>query len=444
MIPVFLACEASDDFGIPYELESDANVRFVEFTLPTSSRVVDSLRTDSENRILVGNYKDDLTGIIAAESYFSMRYFTSNVPEGIFADSFILDSAWITLESRISLQNGSGKQAFTVRPLSEQLPNVVFLSSNQQTSFGNEIAAFEGQIAADTTLISMEVQAAFGQELYSKIKSTSPLIGSTDWPSLAISSTAESESLSQFRLNADTSRLYLQILHPQGREVIVGTDTMNFDTTYLAEFRFDPFTAQFGSSNITIPNPHYVYLDRSVVNANLPDDITTIDVLAGLSTVISTTPYQEFIDEQIADGSTVVFNNASLEFSFETTEPRDTLQNFLSYLLRNDKYFAPAIQTNTFSNLIMNDDSFIRGSNTPSISILNEPKDRLVVNGTLFFQTLFNEYSSENADSNFLIQNGNTLDLVDFLVLSPINITFNRTTFREDAVKLRIYYTIVN
>ena len=72
LIPVFFGCDTQDDLGIQYDLGSDANVKFVEFTLPASNIYLDSLRTDGENRILVGKFSNQC-GINSLPNY---KYFT--------------------------------------------------------------------------------------------------------------------------------------------------------------------------------------------------------------------------------------------------------------------------------------------------------------------------------------------------------------------------------
>ena len=92
LIPVFLSCETSDDIGVQYDLDSGADVNFLQFPLTATNIVVDSLRTDGENRVLVGNYQDDLIGSVSAESYFSMRIRSTNLPSNRTSDDFLVDS----------------------------------------------------------------------------------------------------------------------------------------------------------------------------------------------------------------------------------------------------------------------------------------------------------------------------------------------------------------
>ena len=74
LISVFFSCDTQEDPGIQYELESNADVKLVEFVLPTSNVYIDSLRTDEENQILVGVKDDPITGSVRAESYFQLFY----------------------------------------------------------------------------------------------------------------------------------------------------------------------------------------------------------------------------------------------------------------------------------------------------------------------------------------------------------------------------------
>ena len=141
MIPVFFGCETSDDIGIQYDLASDANVKFVELNISSSNIYVDSLRTDGENAILVGNYNDEIGGEISAEGYFALSYlggplpraqeFLENdtLPDGSIVkvlvtpeDTLELDSIRITFEASSSIANSANAlQDFQVFQLQDSL-----------------------------------------------------------------------------------------------------------------------------------------------------------------------------------------------------------------------------------------------------------------------------------------------------------------------------------
>lgn len=435
MIPVFLGCEASDDIGIPFELESSANVRFIELELPATTVFIDSLRTDSENRILVGQFQDELTGLIKTESYFSMKYASNNAPNGEIGDNFVYDSVRMSLLSPTSIGNNSLTQSFSISLLPDTISNVVYLSSSKQQSIGDQVGSFETQVGSDTNYFNFQLDDTFGNQLFRNVTNFDPLLGSTDWPSLAIIPNANSEVINQIKLNADTSRIFLYVTDPGGatKFTIIGGDTLYNDTTYTVEFRFDLFTSE---------NPHYVNIDRSGVNTTLPGDINVIDVLAGVTTSISTEPLEEFINERIDEGQSVIFNNATLAFSFEEESGRDTLENFYAFFYRNENYFASALVTSPFNNLIMSDNAFLQSSNSPALSSLNIDRDEIVISATLFFQSMHNEYVNNTESSSLLVRDSTGVSLVDFIMLSQSDVTLQRAIF--NGVKLRIYYTEVN
>ena len=325
MIPVFLGCETSDDIGIPYELESDASVRFEEFILPTSSVIIDSLRTDSENRILVGQFQDDLTGFIRTESYFSMKYERSDLPNGEIGAGFLYDSARISLLSNSSIGSGSMTQSFNINLLTDTLSNLIFLSSNAQQAIGDQIGSFESQVSSDTNYFNFLLDDEFGRLLYQNVATFETLPGSTDWPSLAILPNSSSEAISEITLNADTSRIILYVREPDGLEVIEDGDTTIVDAIYSVQFIISP--TQF------LGNPHYVRVDRSGVNSTLPANVNVIDVLAGITTSIDTQPLQDFFDEQINDDRAIIINNAAFRLGIRIAVFVITGESILENLL---------------------------------------------------------------------------------------------------------------
>lgn len=440
MIPVFLGCETSDDIGIPYQLESDASVRFEEFILPTSTVVIDSLRTDSENRILVGQFMDELTGFIRTESYFSMKYESSDLPNGEIEENFVYDSVRISLLSPSNIGNGSSTQSFNISLLTDTLSNLIYLSSNEQTSIGEQIGTFESQVSADTNYFNFLLDDTFGRILYGNVSAFDPLAGSTNWPSLVIAPNSRSEVINEIQLDADTSRITLFVTEPDGRQVIVDEDTTFVDTLYSVQFILSP--TQF------LSNPHYVRVDRSGVNTNLPNT-NLIDVLAGITTSIDTQPLQDFFDQLNDDSRSIIINNAALSFDFEQDANRDTLENFYSFFYKNDSYFAPGLVQNPFGNLIMSDNAFIQGSNVPALSVLvrdttSQVLKEISVNATLFFQSMYNDYLNSSETSALLDRTGTEVSLTDFILLSSSDVTLQRTVFKDDGIRLRLYYTEVD
>ena len=88
LIPVFLGCDAAEDFGTQFDLNTNIIVNLIEFDLPATNLYIDSLRTDGENKLIVGSYNDPLTGNVTAEGYFQFRFLRGVRP----GDSLIFDS----------------------------------------------------------------------------------------------------------------------------------------------------------------------------------------------------------------------------------------------------------------------------------------------------------------------------------------------------------------
>ena len=120
-IPVFFGCDTQEDLGMQYDLGSDANVKFIEFTLPASNIYIDSLRTDGENRVLVGSYSDPLTGSITAEGYFQYFYEKGPLPKGNnTSDTLKMDSVIFTIEANsIAPQTGASFKEFSLYELQD-------------------------------------------------------------------------------------------------------------------------------------------------------------------------------------------------------------------------------------------------------------------------------------------------------------------------------------
>ena len=138
LIPVFFGCDSNDDLGIQYDLGSNANVRFQEFTLPASNIYVDSLRTDGENRVLVGSYNDQLTGNLYTEGYLQFSYLNGPLPSNeIEGDTLEVDSIIVTLRANTTLPQESGIffQEFSLFDLEDSLQaEAIYLASNRQTT----------------------------------------------------------------------------------------------------------------------------------------------------------------------------------------------------------------------------------------------------------------------------------------------------------------------
>ncbi|WP_425393183.1 DUF4270 family protein [Ekhidna sp.] len=437
LIPVFFGCETQSDLGIKYDLGSDANVKFVEFTLPASNVFIDSLRTDGENRILVGNYSDPLTGTVSAEGYFQFFYEQGPLPRGVdeSADTLKVDSIIFTVEaSAIIPQSGSSFQEFSLHELQDSLESsAIYLSSLKQTPT-TEIGSYSQSINTILdTLYRVKFQEAYAQSLFNQISEIASdpdqAVASTIFKSLGLFSGTSSESIAAFDLTSDTSRIimYSSPVDPEAK-----------DTTYLTSFRFSG------------KNYSYVERDRSgssfdgiVENEDfdLSSGKTIMDPLAGLSSAYSLTALEEFFDEN----RNIIINNATISFEFEAENERDTLINFMSYFRKPDNsIFGPAIASNPFGNIVMSDNAYLTFDSDPANGTLSEDKDMILKTSTLFYQQLYRQYLDGDSLA-YLVPTSGVIKAIDELVLmSPLDVTLQRTIFKENGLILRLYYTEVD
>lgn len=439
MIPVFLGCETSEDPGIDYELDSNASVKFVEFILPAENIYIDSLRTDGENKLLVGNYTDPIAGTVSTEGYFQFFYESGPLPRPLITeanpiptDSLTLDSAFLILEGNTSLSTGAlGLQEFDVFTLQDSLiSSAVYLSSLELVK-EQQIGSFSKEIQVqEQSLFQTRLSNDFSSSLFSQLgeisQDPSRLAASEVFKSLGLSPRSTSEVLTEFSLDSDSSRivLYTSPRNPNTK-----------DTTYI--------------TTLSLSGKNFSKIDRSSATYGMQEDQATfsfsngetvIDPLYGLSTTFEITQLNSFFNSN----ENIIINSAILALSFKEDVSRDYLTRFYSFFNKENGFFAPAVVSNSFSNLIMNDNAYLNGQNNPSISQINSNNEQLDVNATLFFQTLYNNYN-EFGDLVFRNQSGQgTFPLTEIVLISQSDVTLQRTIFQKDGIKLRLYYTEVN
>lgn len=440
LIPVFFGCDTSEDIGVQYDLGTDASVKFQEFTLPATNTYIDSLRTDGETRILIGNYTDPLTGDISAEGYFQYFYERGPLPRQVdtddqtFTDTLQLDSIIVVLETNSNIpKQGNTTQEFSMYELQDSLvSSAIYLSSLQQTT-ASLAGTYSGTINnAVDTILSFKLDDTYAQSFFDNISSITgdpdQTVSTTLFKSLGFIPGSSSESISSIDLASDTSRIvmYMSPVSPDSK-----------DTTYLTYFR--------------LIGKHYTYLNRDRSSSpiasieeyqdfDLSDGKTIIDPLAGVTTSLSIAGVKEFFDEN----RNILINSATVSFEFEEEDFRETLPRFMNFFRRADgRIFGPATANNPYGNIVMADNGYLTLQSDPATSGFNEDEDRLLLSATLFYQQLY----QQSKDSTGLVyQNpigGEILSIDEFVTISTADVILQRSIFKNDGIKLRLYYTEV-
>ncbi len=440
LIPVFFGCDSSDDIGVKYNLGTDASVKFQEFTLPATNTYIDSLRTDGETRILVGNYTDPLIGNVSAEGYLQYFYASGPLPrqrdtdDQTFTDTLKLDSIIVVLETNANIPSqGNSMQEFSMYELQDSLiSSAIYLSSLQQTT-ETLAGTYNGTIdtAADT-ILSFKLDDAFAQSFFDNISSIAgdpdQTIASTIFKSIGFVPGASSETISSIDLASDTTRVVMY-MSPVSAE--------SKDTTYLTYFRFN--------------GKHYSYLNRDRSSSqiasiqefqdlDLPTGETIIDPLAGVTTSVSIAGIKDFFD----DNPNILINNATLSFEFEPENDRETLPRFMNFFRRTDgRIFGPATASNPYGNIVMADNGYLTLQSEPAASGFNSDEDKIILSSTLFYQQLY----QQSQDSTSLVyQNpigGAIIPIDELVTISTADVILQRSIFKNNGIKLRLYYTEV-
>lgn len=448
LISVFFGCETEKDLGIKYELDSDASVKFKEFVLPATNIRIDSLRTDGEGKVLVGNYSDALIGKVSAEAYFKPTYEKGPLPRKWIgsdgkptSDTLKLDSVAILFESNTILPNQNVPQAFKVYELADTVESGFVYLSNLKLNLGDEIGSFaKATKSAIDTLYQITLTDTYAQRLFNQLSDiagdsakskNSDNIKKTIFKSIGLIPDADSESITSMDLLNDTTRM---IMYTSPATPVPNAK----DTSYLTYFTF------------TSKNYSYLKRDRSgspfdgieeKKDFDLATGQTIISPLAGLTTSFSIKELSDFFSQN----ENILINSARLSLEFEPEQKIDALTSVMNYLRKTDKgIFGPAFVTNQFDNIVMSDNGYLRPQFDPSRSTLNDDKNELSMANTLFYQQLYRQYFKGDSLAYQNPQSGKVRTINDLVLISPTNATLQRTIFKKDGVKLRLYYTEVD
>lgn len=442
LISVFYGCETSEDPGVDYSLDSNIEVNFKEFLLPSSNVYIDSLRTDGENKILVGNYSDPVSGSVKAEGYMSLTYVNSTIPGDVIEFDYTYDSARISFMSPKAIkEDGILTQSFVFSQLSNSLSsNLIYLSSMGQDTL-RQIGSFDYFVVnpRDTFYCNALLSDEFGQDLmnFGKISGN---LNETEFPSIGISASSESDLLSSITMNNDTARLYLYVTHPDGITEIMAGDTTQRDTTYQVEFIFS--------------GTNYSHIERDRAGsefANIEENVdftlstgqTYIDPLFGLSTSYRIDELAEFFDEN----NDIIINTASILYELDDNDGLDTLSSFMSYIRKEDgDFFGPAISNSQFlfQNILLNSASYSGQSPEPAFGQLNTDKTTISLEGTGFHKLLLRSFQDTGNLQIDLITDSDPRDVSELVILPVQELNLQRTIFKKDGIKLRIYYSVVD
>ncbi len=432
LIPVFLGCDAANDLGTQFDLDTNIDVTLVELDLPATNVFIDSLRTDGEDRLVVGTFDDPLTGRITTETYFQYAFQRGFLP----GDSLEFDSVQITLSTvNILPILGPSNLDIDIYELEDTLINgVVYLATKQEMK-ARKVGNLTTSIKSTDEEIAFKLDDSYGREIFDILNNKPDTVGTANlfFKGLALSSGVTNESLVSFDARADTSKLRVY---------------MTGDTTQFAEF------------SIQTSLHTYVVRDRSsspfsgIVEKEdfdlVGDGRTVLDPLAGITTSFNIEALKTFFD----DNPNVLINTTILDFAAEDLVARDTLQGFHIFFRKpNGGIFGPGIVLNPFSNVVMTDQGYLSRNSIPAPIAFNPNTDQYIVTPTLFFQSLYNNFQNWKDENDGMAPEDlfyvdpvqrDTVKISDMILINPNEMTLQQAIFQDSGIKLRVFYTDVN
>ncbi|MEQ9303476.1 MAG: hypothetical protein RJQ14_06125, partial [Marinoscillum sp.] len=88
---------------------------------------------------------------------------------------------------------------------------------------------------------------------------------------------------------------------------------------------------------------------------------------------------------------------------------------------------------------------YLNFQNAPATGSLSSSKNKIILSSTLFYQQLYKEFTPPNDSLTHInISSGASVPIDDLVLISPTDVTLQRTIFKENGIKLRLYYTEVD
>ena len=421
LLLIISSCE-QDEKIINVNLEGVTNTSYIEFNLPTSEILIDSLRTDDSDFILVGDYEDPLFGTLAAQAYFEIQYDSG----AVIADSLLLDSVVFMLKIEDQLMEGtSAPFNMNFHALRDSLfSQAVYLATKKLTVAKNIQSVAEIVLKSDTLLTFSGVD--FGNYLYEQLKGLDASDQYAYTSEFAFVPAVENEVLLSFDLISDETKILIYSRDPS-------------DSLFITQFKFN--------------SVHFTQLDRNKSDTDLAglsnldslqfaDDFSIVNPLQGLFTVLDFSEVMLFL-YQLDD---FILNNVELEVGL-TTASTDPIAGVNFYALNQES----GINGNVFASLdlvlegnldyvstfnqaandfLLSEESFIAGAGafSPVISEVSELTYNSMITLALEDQYLRKTFLGEDTFEKLVM-------------IAEDRLTFNQSFIERGSVTVKIYYT---
>jgi hypothetical protein len=402
---LFLTSCDSEIEGLEIANDEKTSVSFLDLSLPGKNIYLDSLRTDDEEQLIVGELSDQDFGASRATGF--MEYvFTSG---SFISDSLQYDSLIFTTRIRSIRGSGNNLRLFVHR-ISENIYREAVYVRQKTATYSNRIVDtvnLDLNQGIDSVLtISLPNH---GQTLYNEMNGVTDLRDFS--ATFALVPDDNSDLLISLDLADDTSSVVLYT----SKDSLVYTS--NYATDNVAHF-----------SNIS--------RDHSASNFSSLQDLDTFDInggmlldpLLGYYPVVDMQPFIDFVTEN----DQILINKAEIEVELADNSG-SSIEGIRFFFFKEgigiegDAQFVGS----PLNSILMANESYLPQSPTiVRIAGLQENQYRADV-------TLFTEVFYNNLRTNDLI-------LAEKMVLIPNEPLTISTSFMNPELRLKLYYTTIN
>ena len=449
VIGVLVGCEEANEIGeVLNPGENKIKVLYKELDLTGSNVFIDSLRTDIDKRVLVGNFNDPIFGHTIATGYSEFNFSSSSFePRENSSNEFIIDSAFVNLVvSYYHSSDSAQSHSFELHTLTDTLLENVYYLSDFQTPYNSEIVSKENSNVFSNELDTIRINLT---ELFSK-----QLLEHVD-ESIITRYTLDSldgviDTTFNFSIDQIALKDYFKgfaIVAGSSNNSTFGFELANLNSTLDIYFKIEKETEdQSSNSFITLASTSGTKYYNLSTN-RLSSSLTIIDKENTLIDSVSTSD-----DKLYLQPGTSIFPKISLASYLSFI---DSLDNII--INRVDIELSLSNNNETFKYLAKPTDIryflYSGGRNINVTGLLNNSIDNTLIHSNLaylnlqpnplssFYNETENYYSGDITLFSQLIESGDIQTESLLIIPSDVN-SMNHVIFNGATVKMKIFYTL--
>ena len=420
LIPFFFACEDPGELGVQVDSDNqNIEVRDTTITLPLSTILIDSLRTNQFTTLLVGNMEDSVTGSVHCTAYTQYSPASGTFP----GDSLDFVSAYISFKiNEVRTADNILSGHIDVHESDDTLYNQAIYLAKRKIEFDpTPITGIDYNINIDVDSVLTIPVNDLGVELYDQLVRYATDSAFQDslkqnllyYQPLVFNTTSSNSGLMSLSLSNDTSALYIEMKSPTS------------DSTYYYRFNFNG-------------RGHFTNIERDKAGSKLSpltEEYTTEvsggyaygSMVDGAFAKLDMTPINEFMAASpglIINNSRIKLNNT--DYGSEFVIPFTSIR---FYFIKNGRINGPigTSRLAAFTSTILSDLSY----SSSSVEYFNAIHDDDPPN-----------YSGEITQfTQIVADNGFGLDIDEIVILNPTTTSLQKTIFTE--AEITIYYTVI-